>query len=385
MKSIKKILTTLATFVLACASMVGCISTPPTSGDSTGSDSSGTVVGRPIIENDELYTISSFETYEQIQALNWSRHFGRAKLNKDPEYISDGEASVMLQPYGEPEDGVPPQITVGLKKAIYNYTDFSHVKYLSLDFYNVSSDVTVEYWLQTENADGTTEYLPVKSATLRQNSWTRISYDLSTGVYGILYNMSNVTVFCVKFTDYRTTTDPYEPRTIYMDGLKVHHLKEPIEFNRKTEKDVIMNFESLQDLYLLTTSALGNASANSYSVSIDAREGTASEGKQSLYVKGKCKIKVDSRLLSEEDMNAAEKLSFDIKTLGQETAEVMLTVACKYDRVFEFKKVVSCAEGEWVTVSMEKSELDTFTFADLEYFSIEVRGQYSWIDKIHFN
>ena len=45
-------------------------------------------------------TINTFDEYDDVFAYSWSTNFGRAAVNKNPDFISEGTGSMLVQARG---------------------------------------------------------------------------------------------------------------------------------------------------------------------------------------------------------------------------------------------------------------------------------------------
>ena len=137
-------------------------------------------------------TINNFETYEDLQRIVYSGTGGKIRLNTDQKYIKSGNASMFVEIEGLPMNGANfyPTMTFHTNAGMYEKMDFTDVKSIDFDVYNVGeADTEIgfklidAYWINNEqiNCD---VYNPTQPGQvnnhfpLKKGEWTHISFKL---------------------------------------------------------------------------------------------------------------------------------------------------------------------------------------------------------------
>ena len=82
--------------------------------------------------------VNDFETAEDLYELSWYGPFGKARINTDARYVSNGKASAKLNPIGDYKAGTAPTyIKIHLDR--HKSHDASRLTSVSFDVFNAST------------------------------------------------------------------------------------------------------------------------------------------------------------------------------------------------------------------------------------------------------
>ena len=215
----KKIIYLLLAFVL-CLSVVGFVAC---SDDGKGS---------------EYYTISDFETEDELMAMNWKNSFGIVKLNTESQYVKSGSASARLEIHGDPMSGAgyTPYGIVYTNDNVYNFrkTDYSDVEAFEFSFYNASDrDTTVKFQFMS-SAIYKGGLSSEQSFTLKKGEWTDISMPIDRNLLTAFMDLSAISEFYFKFEN---REEGQEPLVLYLDRFVAKTTDEPINTDTDIRKE----------------------------------------------------------------------------------------------------------------------------------------------------
>lgn len=216
---------------------------------------------------DQLYTFESYkESIVQMKSFN---QFGKVSLNKDVDFVKQGEGSCKLQPLGEPETTKNPTVifsTISLpdSEREFNYMDFSKYEKVSAWVYNdedheVNMGISlltsaVSYDRLTGDYGSTTI---TDNFILKPKQWNKVVYQINHAYLELFVDIHYIYGVCFSFenagTRYLSETD-----TIYVDDLKLEKLSKPyqttqahiFECEGSTEDKIILaDFEQYAQMY----------------------------------------------------------------------------------------------------------------------------------------
>ena len=163
--------------------------------------------------------IHSFESWEEARDYTYEGWFGKVETNTDPAYITEGEGSLKVYPYGDlDKDTSYPFISVNTDGLNVTTNNFSSFKTVSLDVFN-PNDVPVTVRLSLYVMAQSEAMTALRDYTLPAGEWSRLDYDLTDG--GIRYafdTLDQVTSVCTQFLNKRTEEEEVKP--LYLDNLR---------------------------------------------------------------------------------------------------------------------------------------------------------------------
>lgn len=163
--------------------------------------------------------IHGFESYAAARDYTYEDWFGRVETNTDPQFVTEGSASLKVFPYGDlDKDTSFPFIEIkGAGKDVLT-NDFSSFCSISLDVYN-PNDSEIKMRMALNVSAGQTAMTAPRSYVVAPHVWTRLDYDLRNG--GARYafgNLEQIVSVNIQFLNKRTFTQPVLP--LYIDNLR---------------------------------------------------------------------------------------------------------------------------------------------------------------------
>lgn len=249
MKTIKKIsiLAVCVSLFLLSLFVSGCSDAKV----SSASDSSSVTAQ----ESADSELIKGFNDYYGCVATVYGNVFGRAEVNNDAAYITEGEGSIHLLVQGQySSKNYYPNIRYGNdmfeNKKTNNFTDYSAV---ALDCYNDNaSELHIMFHLTVYDTDGALADTPTVIYSLAPEKWTTIVYDLSDGSIKAAFNsLKNVYELVIQFPEYKSAKDD-ENNSFYLDNL-VGIKGNTSAYSTARADGEMMFFDNLSDINILDT------------------------------------------------------------------------------------------------------------------------------------
>ena len=201
--------------------------------------------------------IHGFNSYEAACDYTYEEWFGRAEINTDKAYVTEGEGSLKVYPMADFDKPTEyPYIGVNAMGKDVETRDFSAFEKISLDVYN-PNEVAVEVGICLQVNAVELVSTRLQSYKIPPKTWITIYYSLKNGAAKYAFNeLKDVASVMIAFKDKRTSlTDEYKP--VYVDNLRGYigeTSKTSVEVN---EKGVFLDFENSMETdlfdYLFTT------------------------------------------------------------------------------------------------------------------------------------
>lgn len=197
-------------------------------------------------------TISSFETVEEYYTFRYDNRFGKVNVNTDKAYITDGDASMQLEVWGQVQKkGVEgPIMKIALEKN--GTADVSRLKNFTFDLFNqTGGDASVEVALQI---DGTISDYEKVALTSGKNEVT-VAFD--TVGLAVGFDLTKAEYLVLRFPvapSYETAKD----QIYYLDNLKIHrNLVAPAPLKIELDEGEFCSFDKAYQKYVVTAGGVG--------------------------------------------------------------------------------------------------------------------------------
>ena len=210
----------------------------------------------------ENHLLFSFESYEEITGakVRFINNFGATSINKDKAFITEGNASWLLQPegsYAKPNDY--PTIQLNCVGSTFKTNNFAEFDTILIDVYNDSEEeLTLRWSFVMNNALGGTADAQQEFA-LAPKAWTTCVFDMTGEEFTYLYlkdyvGYMNLTVLRIK--ENKEDSVP----NIYVDNVRGHYTDAPytsstLDFDLREG----ITFESSSDRYIFKETAKDDA------------------------------------------------------------------------------------------------------------------------------
>ena len=208
----------------------------------------------PLPDNENL--ILGFESYQQITGARIAvgNQLGRMEINTDPNYITQGKASLKVSPQGDySRPGFEPYFKLDLLNTTCKTDDFSAFKQINFEVYNPQNE-TLHINVGLVLGSDPNSYLTTikQTLTVKPNGWTTCVYDLSMMAGCGFYDLANVRYMTFSFAEYKQSKDDV-PNVLYIDNLMgvpyfANEKPATIDFGFETG----LNFETYGHEYLFT-------------------------------------------------------------------------------------------------------------------------------------
>ncbi len=201
--------------------------------------------------------IHGFNSYEAACDYTFEEWFGRAEINTDKAYITEGDGSLKVYPMADFDKPTEyPYIGVNAVGKDVATGDFSSFESISLDVYNPNEGAAnIAICLQVNAEEIVSTRL--QHYTIPSNTWLTVYYELDNGAAKYAFNgLKDVASVVIAFKDKRASLeDEYKP--VYVDNLRGYE-GETDEFTLATSTDgVFLDFENPAETdvfdYLFTT------------------------------------------------------------------------------------------------------------------------------------
>lgn len=328
----------------------------------------------------EKVVLASFETYDEVAMHSMSLHFGKISIQKEEEFVTEGESSLKIEPVGDYETPIMPVFEIHTDVDAFALSDFSEISLLTFDIYNAAEDYkTIDVTILGRD-NGQEFALPELEVRLAPRSWNIVSYDFSDGT--ILKGnpgIKDITRINIGFEDFRTTGGDYTADVYYLDNI-VGIFGEVEDFAPPRAADEILNFESLGDLKVLGVQG-------EISLSNETSPLKVGQGKMSLKAEGSGTITVYLDNLLTDAQREKNSVSLDVMNEMSIGGNYTFTIAFKDETVSAGVVRVreECFIGAygWQTFSFDTADFpEGKTLADVSYVSVEIPTGTTYLDAI---
>lgn len=330
-------------------------------------------------EETERVVLASFETYDEVVMHSMSNHFGRMSVQKDGQYVTEGEASLKIEPTGSYTNSVPPTFYIHTDTQAFKMSDFTTVSNLSFDIFNAASEPRhIRVSILGRN-DGQEYALPVMEAELAPETWNVVSYDFSDGAIrkgnpGI----SDITRIQIAFLEYQQTAGSYTPDVYYLDNV-AGTLGEIKDFAPQREENEILYFENLGDMRVLGVQG-------DLALSCETSPLKVSQGNMALKAEGQGTIILYLQNLLAE---GAEGESVALDVMNEHSIGARFTFTLVFPGADSDSANVSVSERvfigayEWTTYTFDKNSFpEGKTLKDAVSLSVSFPGGTAYLDAI---
>ena len=309
-------------------------------------------------------TISTFSGYEEMQTFNYYNNFGKADVNYDERFITDGNTSARLEIHGNPK-GNAPSMYIWCDTKYFSANDFSYVKAITMDVFNESGRETAISISFVTRKNKVRKTYPATQYVLTQGK-NSIVYYIDRQIAKYLCDIDSLEY--IRF-DFAQTGNYDSFNVLYLDNLEAHYEYTETEalvktFDESEEKDEILYFEDKVDLFNIQGLSYQCSSASYPSLSINTNPNYVSEGSKSLKIDVTVNpaeghpdpwpgVRLEKEYLSNFDFGGYgddTMIAFDMYNGGYKEKTVVWNITDKNGNVLEFAVAV-LPVGEWVTVS----------------------------------
>ena len=200
--------------------------------------------------------LSGFENYEEMTKMTYGGFFGRVSLNRDPAYVSEGEASAKLNPIGDTfQTTAKPTLSVPLDGGNGNYSDLSSLKKVKIDFYNCSQrEISVNYYF-VFGKDGAASQK--NALVLEGNGWSRISVGFDSRISSLNFNLNEASALCFEFFPEGSSVSD-----LYLDNLRLvfGEQSEDVSSVMELDENEICSFDRLYQEFCVSISGYDDIS-----------------------------------------------------------------------------------------------------------------------------
>ncbi len=172
-----------------------------------------------------------FESYKEITGtkIRLENEFGKITINKDPKFITEGNASMKVEPQGDyNRPDWHPYMQFDCTGSTIATCDFSNFERIAMDVYNnTNKDLHIILSLLAKNAYGGATTVPMRDYTLRANAWTTCEYDLSGEQFEVgYYDLTQVRYIKITFLEHKTSKED-KLHELYFDNFKGYYKEQP--------------------------------------------------------------------------------------------------------------------------------------------------------------
>lgn len=202
------------------------------------------------VKGNDCEVLNGFNSYNEIKAKYFGNHFGKAEVNTDKNYISEGNGSLHVLIQGDyASKNSYPFVRYDLQSEAFGNSDFSNYSNITLDVYNATDkDLLFNFWF-VALIDSVGLDTPIKSYQIKANQWNTLNYDLSDGSIKKKFgNLKSISELVIQFPNYKQSEDE-QCNSIYIDnfcGVK----GDCHEYNPNRADNEILFFESSGDCNL---------------------------------------------------------------------------------------------------------------------------------------
>jgi hypothetical protein len=340
---------------------------------------------------DSLETLMTFNTYYEIQqVMVLGNLLGRASVNTDQNYITQGSGSMRLEVSGDYNSvNAYPFFSINCQKSSVSTKNFSAFEYISFDVFNDTDETLhIMIHLSVYGYSAKVEDTNTQTVTLLPGVWTMAKYDLQDGsVRKGFNNLQNVAAVVVEFPEYRTSE--FDGVNIfYFDNFAGKRVSSPVTYNPARETNELLYFENSGDINYFNTDAYRLNIIYNAQLSINTNTSFVSQGTKSM----KCVFKdryiyYDVYVQSKEDFwiplklnigafsTSYKRITFDI--FNGSGGERTIQVKHSYKRLFGTEtfstQTINIPNGQKVSVEVI-AQLSSSTLKSLEISSNPANG-----------
>ena len=194
--------------------------------------------------------LADFESYEELTQIGYKNAFGKIDVNTDKAYVTRGGRSAKLIILGDPSrENAQPAMYFYTSVKTVNFSDFSNVKELRIDFFNDSDrDINVYFGFLTA-LDMATEFSNKQAYVLEKKKWSTLAIPFDGAVLKNTYAVDKVKNLVFMF-DNRTSKDEV-PASVYVDNFRAVKYSKTPEFTKVRAENEILNFDTESDIDML--------------------------------------------------------------------------------------------------------------------------------------
>lgn len=218
--------------------------------------------------SDEGYILlNDFEDYgRNFESLLFRNYFGRIDVNTDKQFVTSGEQSAKVMPFGDYYTPSQPTLYIPFysTRFNYNYEDLSDIEYLTLDVFNTEeTDVTMYYSFVFSPGESAARG---KSVTLNPGlNNVKIATDLD--LINLYYDITECTGIHFRFDNvsYNNSRDMSAAPVLYMDNIRLVKYREPFELSDNLivlDPGEICGFDKTYQQYIFTEGSSSNNELN---------------------------------------------------------------------------------------------------------------------------
>jgi hypothetical protein len=152
--------------------------------------------------------------------------FGRTEINRDKEYITQGNGSLKVQPEGDYSYAEKkPYLLFGFVETNAKTCDFSNYANVKFDIFNAEDkELTITTSWKFPSNSGEETFIEEQTTKLAKNAWTTVALDMEKVVYE--YNASKALELKIEFHDFKKNKDD-TVNTLYIDNIRGENLQTP--------------------------------------------------------------------------------------------------------------------------------------------------------------
>ena len=188
-----------------------------------------------------------FSSINELRFCDYSG-FYKAALNKDKQYITQGDTSAKYTFKGNPKSY--PQFSIRADTEYFGSNDFTKAQALSVDVFNPSNKPHKMWFSFTtsENGDRKVFQKYTEREFLLQPGFNLVSLVIDRSLAAYACDMKNVAYITFRFCNEEEVYD------LYFDNLRVHFTEEELVTKTKTyEDDEILFFDNSLDRFFVNT------------------------------------------------------------------------------------------------------------------------------------
>ena len=187
--------------------------------------------------------IADFESEREISAYYYKNYFGRAELNRDKTYITNGNSSLKLTVAGDPSYSYlkdyfaiyNPYMVVETVSDFFEKKDFADVESIAVDIYNAADyEVEMDLLIRFDYLVNQVRYISLGSVKLPSKKWTNYTAAYPREKMKLTYETDRMTGFVFVFPN-RPDVETEAP-VVYLDNFYCRRTDTPVEVLSKTRK-----------------------------------------------------------------------------------------------------------------------------------------------------
>lgn len=224
--------------------------------------------------------VCGFSCVDEIRMFAFSGFYnGKVEVNKNKEYVTEGETSAKFTFDGF-STGIP-QVDIWSDSKFFGGKDFTKVQALTMDVFNPSDEtVSISMSFTTSKAGDRKEYKKYTEKKFAIKPGKNIlSYVIDRTVAASVCDMKHVEYVTLKFQEIGTKY------SIYVDNLRIHETDEPVvPMIKEYKENELLLFNDSADRFFVDTVSWMSSAATLPSLSICRNPDYISEGSGSLMV-----------------------------------------------------------------------------------------------------